>query len=80
MDDDIRKEVDNLRTLIEKQETSLSRFTTERRRALNRIHKLGLPWPKIAREVGVTTQTAMRWAGKFARRRPNTNQTREENA
>jgi hypothetical protein len=30
MDDDIRKEVDNLRTLIEKQETSLSRFTTER--------------------------------------------------
>lgn len=69
MDDDIRKEVDNLRTLIEKQETSLSRFVTERRRALNRLHKMGLPWPMIAREVGVTTQTAMRWAGKFERRR-----------
>lgn len=69
MDDDIREEVDNLRTLIEKQETSLSRFTTERRRSLNRLHKLGLPWPMIAREVGVTTQTAMRWAGKFTRRR-----------
>lgn len=67
MDDDIRKEVDNLRTLIERQETSLSRFITERRRALNRLHKLGLPWPMIAREVGVTTQTAMRWAGKFVR-------------
>jgi len=79
MDDDIRKEVDNLRTLIEKQETSLSRFTTERRRALNRLHKLGLPWPMIAREVGVTTQTAMRWAGKFARRRRRpTQHTREE--
>lgn len=69
MDDDIREEVDNLRTLIEKQETSLSRFNTERRRALNRLHKLGLPWPMIAREVGVTTQTAMRWAGKFERHR-----------
>lgn len=69
MDDDIRKEVDNLRTLIEKQEASLSRFITERRRALNRLHKLGLPWPMIAREVGGTTQTAMRWAGKFSRRR-----------
>lgn len=69
MDDDIRKEVDNLRILIEKQETNLSRFVTERRRALNRLHKLGLPWPMIAREVGVTTQTAMRWAGKFVRRR-----------
>lgn len=68
MDDDIRREVDNLRTLIERQETSLSRFVTERRRALNRLHKLGLPWPMIAREVGVTTQTAMRWAGKFVRR------------
>ena len=68
MDDDIRKEVDNLRTLIERQETSLSRFITERRRALNRLHKMGLPWPMIAREVGVTTQTAMRWAGKFVRR------------
>lgn len=68
MDDDIRKEVDNLRTLIERQETSLSRFITERRRALNRLHKLGLPWPMIACEVGVTTQTAMRWAGKFVRR------------
>ena len=68
MDDDIRKEVDNLRTLIERQETSLSRFITERRRALNRLHKLGLPWPMIASEVGVTTQTAMRWAGKFVRR------------
>lgn len=67
MDDDIRKEVDSLRTLIEKQETSLSRFVTERRRALNRLHKMGLPWPMIAREVGVTTQTAMRWAGKFVR-------------
>lgn len=69
MDDDIRKEVDNLRSLIEKQEVSLSRFTTERRRALNRLHKFGLPWPLIAREAGVTTQTAMRWAGKFERRR-----------
>ena len=68
MDDDIRKEVDSLRTLIEGQETSLSRFITERRRALNRLHKMGLPWPMIAREVGVTTQTAMRWAGKFVRR------------
>lgn len=68
MDDDIREEVDNLRTLIDRQETSLSRFITERRRALNRLHKLGLPWPMIAREVGVTTQTAMRWAGKFVRR------------
>lgn len=69
MDDDIREEVDSLRTLIEKQETSLSRFTTERRRALNRLHKMGVPWPMIAREVGVSTQTAMRWAGKFERRR-----------
>lgn len=69
MDDDIRKEVDSLRSLIEKQETSLSRFITERRRVLNRLHKLGLPWPMIAREVGVTAQTAMRWAGKFERRR-----------
>mgnify|MGYP000907267972 CR=1 FL=1 len=69
MDDDICKEVDNLRALIEKQETSLSRFVTERRRSLNRLHRLGLPWPMIAREVGVTTQTAMRWAGKFERRR-----------
>lgn len=69
MDEDIRKEVDNLRTMIEKQETSLSRFTTERRRALNRLYKLGLPWPMIARDIGVTTQTAMRWAGKFERRR-----------
>ena len=69
MDDDIRKEVDDLRTLIEKQETSLSRFVTERRRSLNRLHKLGLPWPMVAREVGVTTQTVMRWAGKFERRR-----------
>lgn len=68
MDDDIREEVDNLRTLIKKQETSLSRFITERHRALNRLHKLGLPWPMIAREVGVTTQTAMRWAGRFERR------------
>lgn len=68
MDEDICKEVDNLRAMIEKQETSLSRFTTERRRALNRLHKQGLPWPMIAREVGVTTQTAMRWAGKFERR------------
>lgn len=68
MDEDIREEVDSLRALIEKQELSLSRFITERRRALNRIHKLGLPWPRIAREVGVTTQTAMRWAGKFERR------------
>lgn len=68
MDDDICKEVDNLRNLIDKQETSLSRFVTERRRALNRLHKMGLPWPMIAREVGVTTQTAMRWAGKFVRR------------
>ena len=69
MDDDICKEVDNLRALIGKQETSLSRFTIERRRALNRLHKLGLPWPLLARELGVTTQTAMRWAGKFERRR-----------
>lgn len=69
MDEDIREEVDNLRALIEKQEVSLSRFTTERRRALNRLHKLGLPWPMLAREMGVTTQTAMRWAGKFERRR-----------
>ncbi len=69
MDDDIRDEVHNLRSLIEKQEASFSRFVTERRRSLNRLHKLGLPWPVIAREVGVTTQTAMRWAGKFARRR-----------
>lgn len=68
MDEDIRKEVDNLRTMIRKQEASLSRFTAERRRALNRLHKLGLPWPMIAREVGVTTQTAMRWAGEFVRR------------
>lgn len=68
MDEDIREEVDTLRALIKKQEMSLSRFTTERRRALNRLHKLGLPWPMIAREVGVTTQTAMRWAGKFERR------------
>lgn len=68
MDEDIRKEVDNLRTLIERHETSLSRFNTERRRALNRLHKMGLPWPMVAREVGVTTQTAMRWAGKFVRR------------
>lgn len=68
MDDDIREEVQSLRTLIEKQEASLSRFTTERRRALNRLNKMGLPWPKIAREIGVTTQTAMRWAGKFVRR------------
>jgi hypothetical protein len=68
MDDDILKEVDNLRALIKKQETSLYRFFTERRRALNRLHKMGLPWPMIAREVGVTTQTAMRWAGKFVRR------------
>lgn len=69
MDDDIREEVGNLRTLIEKQETSMSRFTTERRRSLNRLHKMGLPWTTIAREVGVTAQTAMRWAGKFERRR-----------
>lgn len=69
MDDDIRKEVGDLLTLIEKQDTSLSRFITERRRALNRLHRLGLPWPMIARELGVTTQTAMRWAGKFERRR-----------
>lgn len=69
MDEDIREEADNLRALIEKQGVSLSRFTTERRRALNRLHKMGLPWPLIAREVGVTTQTAMRWAGKFERRR-----------
>ena len=69
MDDDICKEVDNLRAWIGKQETSLSRFTIERRRALNRLHKLGLPWPLLARELGVTTQTAMRWAGKFERRR-----------
>ena len=69
MDDDIRKEVGNLRTLIEKQETSLSRFITERRRSLNRLNKMGLPWPVIAREVGVTTQTAMRWAGKFERKK-----------
>lgn len=69
MDDDICKEVDNLRALIGGQETSLSRFTIERRRALNRLHKLGLPWPLLARELGVTTQTAMRWAGKFERRR-----------
>ena len=68
MDDDIREEVDSLQTLIKKQETSSSRFISERRRALNRLHKLGLPWPMIAREVGVTTQTAMRWAGKFERR------------
>ena len=68
MDDDIREEVQSLRTLIEKQEASLSRFTTERRRALNRLNKMGLPWPMIAREIGVTTQTAMRWAGKFVRR------------
>ena len=68
MDEDIREEAGRLRTLIEKQETSLSRFTIERRRSLNRLHKMGLPWPKIAREVGVTTQTAMRWAGKFERR------------
>lgn len=68
MDDDISKEVDSLRTLIVKQETSLSRFITERRRSLNRLHKLGLPWSMIANEVGVTTQTAMRWAGKFERR------------
>ena len=68
MDDDIREEVDSLRTLIKKHDTSLSRFTTERRRALNRLHKMGIPWPMIAREVGVTTQTAMRWAGKFERR------------
>lgn len=73
MDDDIRKEVDNLRTLIEKQEASIPRFITERRRALNRLHKMGLPWPMIARELGVTTQTSMRWAGKFVRR----NRTRE---
>lgn len=69
MDEDIREGVDSLRALIEKQEVSLSRFTTERRRALNRLHKLGLPWPMLAREIGVTTQTAMRWAGKFERRR-----------
>mgnify|MGYP002507873598 CR=1 FL=1 len=69
MDTDIQEEVQRLRTLIEKQETSWSRFTTERRRALNRLHKKGLPWPMIAAEVGVTTQTAMRWAGKFTRRR-----------
>lgn len=69
MDDDIRDEVDNLRRLIGKQEVSLSRFTTERRRSLNRLNRLGLPWPMIAREIGVTTQTAMRWAGKFERRR-----------
>lgn len=69
MEYDIREEVDSLRTLIKKQDTSLSRFTTERRRALNRLHKMGIPWPMIAREVGVTTQTVMRWAGKFERRR-----------
>ena len=68
MDTDIQEEVQNLKSLIEKQETSWSRFTTERRRSLNRLHKKGLPWPMIAKEVGVTTQTAMRWAGKFARR------------
>lgn len=69
MDDDIRDEVDNLRRLIGKQEVNLSRFTTERRRSLNRLNRLGLPWPMVAREIGVTTQTAMRWAGKFERRR-----------
>lgn len=69
MDDDIRKEMGDLRTLIEKHDTSLSRFITERRRSLNRLHRLGLTWPMIARELGVTTQTAMRWAGKFERRR-----------
>ena len=69
MDEDIRKEVDDLRSLIERQETSLARFVAERRRALNRLHKLGIPWPMIAREAGVTTQTVMRWAGKFSRRR-----------
>lgn len=69
MDTDIQEEVQSLKTLIEKQETSWSRFITERRRSLNRLHKMGLPWPMIATEVGVTTQTAMRWAGKFVRRR-----------
>lgn len=69
MDDDIQQEVQNLRDLIHKQESATARFLTERRRALNRLNKLGLPWPMIGREIGTTTQTAMRWAGKWSRRR-----------
>lgn len=68
MDDDIQQEVQNLRDLILKHEGSTARYLTERRRALNRLNKLGLPWPMIGREIGITTQTAMRWAGKWSRR------------
>lgn len=69
MDEDIQQEVQNLRDLIHKHEGANSRYLTERRRALNRLNKLGLPWPMIGREIGTTTQTAMRWAGKWSRRR-----------
>ena len=69
MDDDIQQEVQNLKYLIHKHESATARFLTERRRALNRLNKLGLPWPMIGREIGITTQTAMRWAGKWSRRR-----------
>lgn len=69
MDDDIQQEVQNLRDLIHRHEGTTARFITDRRRALNRLNKLGLPWPKIGREIGITTQTAMRWAGKWSRQR-----------
>lgn len=69
MDEDIQQEVQNLRDLIRKHEGSTARYLAERRRALNRLNKLGLPWPMIGREIGITAQTAMRWAGKWSRRR-----------
>ena len=69
MDDDIQQEVQNLIYLIRKHDGATARFMADRRRALNRLNKMGLPWPMIGREIGTTTQTAMRWAGKWSRRR-----------